>query len=381
MTAAARRIALIVNEASFFLSHRLPVGLAAREAGYQVVVVCPDSPDTHTIRSHGLDWMDATFDRGGQNPLRDIVTLGSLVRALRAVQPQLVHNVTIKPMIYGSLAARLCGVPAVVNAVSGLGYTFIGQGAVARLRRMGVVPLLRTAFAHPNAWCIVQNPDDLELLLRSRVVRADRTRMIRGSGVDLTLFSQMPETSEKDPVVLLAARLLGDKGVREFVEAARAVRRLDPSVRFVLAGATNSANPTAVSAGEVEGWVREGVVEWRGHSADMAGQLQGATIVVLPSYREGVPKVLLEAAAVGRAIITTDVPGNREVVRHGWNGFLVPPRDSDALARSILQLLGDAELRREMGERSRQRAECEFSQEHVVESTLRVYAEALSRAA
>lgn len=365
-------VLFVLNDAAFFVSHRLPLAIGAMEAGYEVHLACPHSPVLTGLRAIPLTVHDIPVDRRGANPVRELGTLLSLIRLYRRVRPALVHHVTVKPVLYGSLAARLARVPAVVNAVSGLGYVFISKGWVARLRRSAVEFVYRRAFAHPHMCAIFQNPDDRERFCRMGIARPESTVLIRGSGVDLASFVPQPE-ARGVPVVTLAARMLWDKGVGEFVGAAEHLKQAGANARFVLVGDTDSGNPSAVPAEQLNAWVETGIVEWWGKREDMPAVLAMSSIVCLPSYREGLPKVLLEAAAAGRPIVTTDVPGCREAVRDGDNGYLVPARNVDALAGAIARLLEDADARARMGVRSREIAESEFGIEQVVEATLAVY--------
>jgi glycosyltransferase involved in cell wall biosynthesis len=307
----------------------------------------------------------------GQNPLKELRVIADIVKMYRERQPDLVHHVTVKPVLYGSLAARLVGGPGVVNAVSGLGYLFLGSRR-ARLLRPLVKALYRLALRHRRSRTIFQNPDDRDLFVGSGLVRPDQTVLIRGSGVDCDTFVPRPEP-EGIPVVILPARILWDKGVAEFVEAARLIRQQDTPARFVLVGDPDPGNPAAVPTATLEAWVREGIIDSWGHRRDMPEALSSATVVVLPSYREGLPKALLEAAACGRPVVATDVPGCREIVRHNVNGLLVPVRDAPALANATRLLLQSPALRHRLGEAGRRIAEREFAEQLVVDQTLDVY--------
>jgi glycosyltransferase involved in cell wall biosynthesis len=279
----------------------------------------------------------------------------------------------MKPVLYGSLASRLAGIRGVVNALAGLGWSFSSRNWRARLLR----PWIRLAFRAlvSQGTVIVQNPDDAAVV-RDEGVMAERIRMIRGSGVDIECFRPQPE-AEGQPRVVLPARMLRDKGVVEFVEAARLLRAQGSAARFVLVGDPDPENPASLSVAQLNAWRDEGIVEWETWRDDMPAVYQGAHVVCLPSYREGLPKVLLEAAASGRAIVATDVPGCREIVRQGDNGLLVPPRDARALAEALRKLVDDPVLRRRMGQRGRKIAETEFSVEKVIAETLAVYREVL----
>jgi glycosyltransferase involved in cell wall biosynthesis len=271
-------------------------------------------------------------------------------------------------------------VPAVVHAITGLGYLFLIDGLLARIQRASVMTLYRIALGHPNLRAIFQNPDDQGLFLRHRLVRPETVVMIRGCGVDMREFPFTPEPPGP-PLVLFPARIIGDKGVREFVEAARILKREGTPATFRLVGRTDPDNPTDVGEATVREWEREGVVEWLGFSSEMPVELARAHVVCMPSYREGLPRVLIEAASIGRAIVTTDVPGCREVVRHGDNGLLVPVRNAAALADALRTVIADARLRQAMGARGRERALAEFSVESFVADSLRVYDELLPQAA
>lgn len=365
------RILFVANVAWFFVSHRLPLALAARRAGYDVhVAASPDGADD--VTSEGLPFHPLPITRGATGPWNEIALFRSLSRLYRSLTPDLVHHVTLKPVLYGSLAARRTGVPWVVNAVSGMGTLALATGARARLRRGMVQPLLRLGSDHANVRVIFQNAEDRAEYLAAGIVRNDRAVLIPGSGVDLDLFRPSPVPAG-DPVVLLPARVIRDKGIGEFVDAARLLRTRGIGARFALAGGLDPHNASGIAAGTVQRWVDEGVVEWWEHRADMAGALAEASIVCLPSYREGMPKALLEAAASGRAIVTTDTPGCRDCVEPGVSGLLVPPRDPVALANALQELLADPVRRDAMGAAGRQLAERRFGLQLVIDRHLALY--------
>jgi len=369
-----RRLLIAVNNPAFFCSHRLPIALAAQDAGWEVHIATAPEPAeaVAAIREAALPHHPIPLSRSGTHPLEELRTLRALYRLYRRLQPDVLHHVTIKPVVYGGLVARLARCPAVVSAVSGLGYLFTGESLRHRALRAVAVRLYRAALRHPCSRVIFQNPDDRATLERLGVTTPAQPVMIRGSGVPLDRFHAAPEP-EDTPLVLLPARMLRDKGVVEFVEAARTLQAEGVAARFVLAGGLDPGNPAALAVETLQAWVREGVVEWWGHCEDMAAALRGSHLVVLPSYREGLPRALIEAAATGRAAVTNDVPGCRDVVSDGDNGLLVPPRNGAALAGAIRALLADPERRRAMGRRGRERAEAEFSVEEVVQRHLAVY--------
>jgi glycosyltransferase involved in cell wall biosynthesis len=267
-------------------------------------------------------------------------------------------------------------VPSTINTIPGLGYLFLGKGLKGWLQRELAILAYRAALSPQAMRVIFQNPDDRDLLVGRRVLTAEKSRVVRGSGVNLDEFKPRTET-EGSPIVLLASRLIWDKGLRELIEATRMLKARGIKFRTVLAGAPDINNPNAVPLSTLEDWKAEGIVECWGHRDDMAAVMNEASIVVLPSYREGVPRVLVEAAGCAKAIIATDVPGCREIVRHAENGLLVPPGNSRALAEAMEKLLNDPDLRRRMGLRGREIVVCEFSEEMIINQTLAVYQELL----
>jgi len=317
------------------------------------------------------------ISRKGLNPFEDWRTLRFLRRTYARLKPDLVHHVTIKPVLYGSIAARLVGGIAVVNAISGLGYVFTSRDLRARILRPLVRMTYRLALGQRQSRTVFQNPDDLNDFVRMGLVQDGQAVLIRGSGVDVSAFHPTPEPSGP-PVVLLASRMLWDKGVKEFVEAARLIRARSQAPRFVLVGQPDVGNPAAIPVAQLEAWTAEGSVEWWGQRDDMPSVLSSATIVVLPSYGEGLPKVLIEAAAAARPVVATDVRGCREIVRPDINGSLVSARDSVTLAREIERLLDAPDLRARYGRAGRRLAETEFAESVIVEQTLAVYRQLLN---
>jgi glycosyltransferase involved in cell wall biosynthesis len=361
---------MVLNDAPFFVTHRLPVALAARDAGVEVHVAAPyEAAAVDVIRRAGLHHHDIPLKRGARRVGGELALIAALWRIVGAVKPDLLHAVTMKPVLYAGLVARVRRVPAVTHAITGLGYLFLIDGLAARIQRAIVKRLYRFALRHPNAVAIFQNPDDLDLFRTNQLVDPAITVMIRGCGVDMNTFAQQPEPEGK-PVVVFPARVLGDKGVHEFVAAAR---QLHDRADFILVGRTDPDNPTDVGEDGIRAWEREGIVTWQGFSKDMPAALAQANIICMPSYREGLPRVLIEAAATGRAIVATDVPGCREIVRDGDNGLLVPARDGPATAAAVERLLDDPSLRARFAARGRARAEAEFSVELFIVQSLDAY--------
>jgi glycosyltransferase involved in cell wall biosynthesis len=371
--ARRKRLLLIVNDAGFFISHRLPVALAARRAGFEVHVATAHGQAAAFIRSHDITYHPLRLSRDSLNPLREIVAFVGITRLLRKLQPDLVHLVTVKPVLYGGLAARLTGVPGVVAAISGLGNVFAERNIWARGVRYVVTVAYRVALNRAGLKVIFQNPSDQDVLIRLAAVVRDRTVLVRGSGVDLQRFRPSPEPSGI-PVVTFASRLLRSKGVCEFVAAAEQLRADGVQARFQIVGELDPQSPTSVGADEVERWRRGGAVEVTGQRQDMPEVFAASNLIVLPSYYgEGLPKVLAEAAACGRAVITTDWPGCRDAVESGHTGLLVPPRDVPGLAAAIRTLLDDPARRRSMGIAARALAERDYAIEHIVSQHLEVY--------
>ncbi len=336
-----------------------------------------EEPALRALKEVGIPHLRVTFQPGGINPMREGIGLLQLVKHLRDFKPDLVHCVSPKGLVYGGIASRLCNAPALVLAVSGLGFAFTSSGE-AGIRRRALGSLMRFlfhfAFSHPNAKVIVQNADDLSLIETRGLAARRAIDLIPGSGVPLSKYLPSPQNA-KNKIVLFPARMLRDKGLVEFVEAARSLKGVVPEWRFLLAGAADYDNPTAIGRDDLETWTREGVVEWLGHVDNMIDQYAMASIVCLPSYREGMPKSLLEAAASACAVVTTDVPGCREAMTNEVTGLLVPARDSKALAAALLKLMSDGPLREAYGQAGRRLAEQRFSIESVVERTLNIYRE------
>jgi len=369
-----RKLLIVVNDAAFFLSHRLPLAQAAARAGYRVKVIVGAGSGEAALDDTGIAWQSVPLSRSGTNPWREWRSFRALVATYRRERPDLVHHVTVKPVIYGTLAARVAGVPGVVNALTGLGFVFTEGGDRSRLARAWVGLLYRFALRHRNMRCIFQNRADLDEFVTLTGVSAQCTRLIPGAGVDLATFTCTPGPP-LPPTFLLVGRMLGDKGVREFVDAAKQLKARHPDWRFRLVGDVDAGNPSSLRRTELEAWAARGWVEWLGRRDDVAALMRDAHIVCLPSYREGLPKTLLEASASGRAMIATDVPGCRDVVADGVTGLLVPPRDAAALACAMEQLGVDPQLCERMGRAARTRAETDYSVDDVARATLGLYAE------
>ena len=379
------KIVLFANTDWYLYNFRRSLALALREAGHEVLLLSPPGEYGARLRALGLRWEPVPMDRRSLNPLREAAVLAHLWRLFRRERPDLVHGFTIKCAVYGSLAARLAGVPARVNAVTGMGYVFTSTDAKARALRPLVRLLMRAALDGRDARLILQNPDDVAVFEQARLVAPGQIRLIPGSGVDCVRFApgesvgrgHAPDADTPPFRVLLAARLLWDKGLAEFVDAARRLHGEGRAIDFLLAGDPDPGNPAAVPEATVHDWVAEGLLHWLGHVDDMPALFASVDVVVLPSYREGLPKGLIEAGACALPLVTTDVPGCREVVTDGVDGLLVPVRDAGALATAIARLHDDPVLAARLGAAARQRALDEFDERIVIARTQAVYQELL----
>jgi glycosyltransferase involved in cell wall biosynthesis len=361
---------------------RLPLARALREKGFEVVFACPYGEYVPKLKEEGFRWIHWAIVRRSLNPVRELIAILHLASIYQREQPQIVHHFTIKPNFYGSIAALLARRDKVINTFTGLGFLF-SEHPLAIGLRSSVLPLAKLAFRASKGWSVFQNRQDLETCLRLRLVLPERVVVIDGSGIDTRKFhpnhDSPPDNHEHPTVVLMAARLLWDKGVREFVEAARVLKARGLQVEFWLAGKPDNGNPMCVPEEFLKKWQEEGLINWLGHRDDMPNLLQQVDIAVLPSYyHEGVPRFLLEAAACGLPLVATDIEGCRVVVKEGVNGFLVPPRNPTALADALERLLQDPSLRRRMGQASRHIAEVEFDERKVLAKWLALYERVLS---
>lgn len=366
------KIVYIVNVDWFFISHRLPIALEAIDQGHEVYLFAKDTGKMEYLRSLGISIFPINLERGSINPFQSLKLLSDLKEQIAKIKPDVVHLVTIKPVLIGGLAAILAKVPAIVYAISGLGFIFTNTMLKAKILRLGIIPLYRLALSAKNKTVIVQNLDDLRILRQYVAIPESQTVLIPGSGVNLEQFNiQLLPLENK--TVLMACRLLADKGVYEFHKSALLLRAKYPDVRFVLVGGIDPDNPTSLTKKELNEWLEKGDLEWWGYQSNMSEVLSQATIVVLPSYREGMPKVLLEAQALGRPIVTTDVPGCREAIENGKTGFLVKVKNSQSLADAIEKLINNDELCLEFSHNARVLAEQKFDIKQVVNTHIHIY--------
>lgn len=356
----AAALLFLVTEDWYFLSHRLPLAVEAAKAGYTVSVATRVQAHGGRIAQSGIRVIPFALGRDFTNPLAELVILWRLIRLYLRERPTAVYHVGMKPVVYGSLAAMIAGIKGRINAIAGLGYVFTSRRLKARISRPLLRAVLRVVLGGEKSRVIVQNRNDQQALMEITGRDAQSVVLIPGVGVDLDQFSASDEKGGI-PVVLFAGRMLWDKGVGNFIEAAERLRSRGIRARFILAGTPDDGNPASVPMAQLEAWHRSEIVEWLGRREDMPAVYASCHLVCLPSaYGEGIPKVLIEAAASGRAIVTTDIPGCREIVRHGLNGLLVPPHDVEALANALVSLIDDPEKRRAMGAAGRKIAEAEY---------------------
>ena len=373
-----KKLLFVVNVDWFFVSHRLDIAKQAIKYGYEVHIATGITDMSQLLVESGLKVHPLKLHRSNSGFFSLLQEFIQIYSVIREVSPSIVHLVTIKPVLLGGIASRLTKVPVLVSAVSGLGYIFVSAGIASYLRKKLVLMLYRTAFGHKNQSVIFQNLDDREQLKKVVKNIVSRSLIIPGSGVDLSVYVYSPLPSGI-PIVMLASRLLKDKGVYEFVKAAQIVNQSQKIAHFVLVGEPDPLNPSTVTKSELDHWKERGTIELVGWSSAMHDLISSASIVALPSfYGEGLPKILIEAAACGRAVVTTDHPGCRNAIEDGITGLLVPVRDANALAKAIMSLLDNPKRCAEMGRAGRRRAEKLYDENLVVEKHMDIYQGLLS---
>jgi glycosyltransferase involved in cell wall biosynthesis len=367
-----KKLLFIINDLTCFITHRMPVALAARDQGFEIHIATANPNGLPQIQDEGFFYYCLPLSRSGKNILSETISLFAMYRLMRRIQPSIVHLITIKPVTYGSLAARFAKVPAVVAAVTGLGYAFTERRVKARLLRKIISRLFRYAFKHKNLKVIVQNNDDKNTLIQIGALQETQAILISGSGVNLQQYQYCVEPESLPYIIVLAARLLHDKGINEYVAAAKLLKQKGLNARFLIAGQSDPGNPSAISEAQLQAWTEAQDIEYLGfqNTAELFSQ---AHIVVLPSYREGLPRVLIEAAACGRAVITTDVPGCRAAIIPDVTGLLVNAQDPTSLAQAMEKLILNDALRIQMGIEGRKFAEREFNLTKIVAQHLQVY--------
>lgn len=363
-------ILLFSNTDWYLYNFRLPLARALKAQGEDVVLVSPPGPYGVKLEQAGFRWISFPLSRRGVNPIHEIRTIVRLEKLYQDEKPDLVHHFTIKCVIYGSIAAHLAKVPQIINSITGLGFVFVSDKAGVHFLRWLVKWFYRLVLRGTRV--IFQNEEDRELFQQLKLVQSEQTALVRGSGVSLERFNYSPEP-DGIPLVVLSGRMLFSKGVKEYVEAARILHQEGVQVRLALVGNIDLDNPDGISEKQILDWQSEGCVEWWGWNEHIDEVFKQANIVCLPSYREGLPKALIEAMACGRAVVATDVPGCNDVVENELNGLLVPLYDSKALAIALRKLIINPGLRVKMGKAGRKIVEEKFSERQVIEETIRVY--------
>ncbi len=371
-----KRILFIISEESYFMSHRLNLAIEALEKGYKVGLLCNRGKNIHSIKEKGIEVFNFSLSRTSLSPLNHLKTIIKISKTFKLFKPDLIHAVAIKPVIFSSLVTKFHDVEGRVFALGGLGFIFSSNRFLAKLLRPFIVLFLKYCLSGRKTRLIMQNKDDCKKVWDLKLIEKNKTRLIEGAGVDTDLFLPEEESQEM-PTVILPARLLWDKGIGEFVEAAKIIKSKSISARFILVGSQDLHNPENIKSQVIDKWVDQGLVEYWGFSDDMPKIMREASIVCLPSYREGLPKVLIEAASCAKPIVTTDVPGCKEVVSHGVNGYLVKEKESKDLAIFLEELILDRNLRNSMGQEGRKIVLDRFAEDLITEKTRKVWEEVL----
>ena len=363
---------IVVNVDWFFLSHRLPIALAAKEKGYRVTIVSKDTGKREEIEALGLRFINVEFERSGANPLHELRCIKILYKIYKLEKPDIIHHVTLKASLLGCLAAKLSGIKRIVNAISGFGYNFTDERTGIKQRIIRT--MMNMAFKSKKFHFIFQNPDDINQFMKFNFVSESQIHLIKGSGVDLNKFTYEKPISKEKVQVILPARMLYDKGIIEFIQAAKKIKdKVVDKAEFVLVGDCDTINLSGIKEEDIKREIDVPFLNWIGFKKDIFSVIKNSDIVVLPSYREGLPKSLIEACAVGRPIVTTDVEGCRECVIEGYNGYLVPAKNIETLSEKMEDLINDPEKRIRMGHNGRILAEKNFSIDSVIREHLRIY--------
>lgn len=355
----------------FFISHRLPLAIEAKNRGYDVVIATTNTGRFKELEALDFNVYDLKIDRSGTNIFNEILSLVKIIRILRKEKPNVIHNVTLKMSLYSSIASRFLKSTKVVNAISGLGYNFTANRKTKSQRI--IILLMRFAFNKRRFSFIFQNPDDLQLFHDLNFNQENKLVLIKGAGIDLQKFNYTEKVKPINIKFILTARMLKDKGISEFISASKIVTNKYPNSSFTLVGDIDIDNPASYTENQLRNELKETKVKWLGHRNNILELLQESDVMVFPSYREGLPKSLIEAAAVGLPIITTNTVGCKECVDEGINGFLVPVRDSEILASKMIFFIENPETLSKMGKASRLKAENEFSLKMVIEKTFELY--------
>ena len=372
-----KKVLLVANTDWYLYNFRLSLGKFLRDKGFDVVFVSPDGEYRESILRNGFQHIKWHLNRRSTSIFSEVKALIELVRIYKKENPNLVHHFTIKPVLYGSIASRFINIKAVVNSITGLGYIFLSNDWKGKLLRLLVFPIYKFSLSHPNNFIIFENSFDRDVFLKNKFIRKERSSIIQGVGVDEVYYGYSSDPKVEVPLVILPARMLYDKGINTLVEAAKKLKSM-VAVRIALVGDVDPGNPSTIDVSTIRKWENDGLVEWWGFQQDMRHIYQNCNIVTLPSFGEGLPTVLIESAASGRPIVASDVAGCRDVVKDGVNGFLVPPKDSEALANAIHTLINNPNMRVEMGLEGRKLVLENFTSKIVNENTYQIYLEILN---
>jgi glycosyltransferase involved in cell wall biosynthesis len=369
----SNKVLLVANTDWYLYNFRLALAHFLRSKGLDVVMVAPSGKFSVELQAQGFRFVEWNVGRRTMSPPAEAQAVAELIKIYQSEKPILVHHFTIKPVLYGSFAAKFVKISAVVNSVTGLGYVFLKEGWRGKILRLLILPFYRFALSYAHLRFIFENENDQATFIHLGLVKACESVVIRGVGVNADLFRPAPEPSTLEPIIVFPARMLLDKGLGTLIEAARIIKR-KTKARFILVGDIDQGNPSTVEESTIIGWVQEGLVEWWGFQSDMLSVYQNCNIVTLPSFGEGLPTALIEAAACERSIVTTDVAGCREVVENGVNGLLVLPNQPEALAKAIERLIHSPEERLRMGKAGRLIVLEKFTDKQVNREIFKVYA-------
>jgi glycosyltransferase involved in cell wall biosynthesis len=367
------KILYVVNVDWFFISHRLPLAIEALRRKFKVFLIAKDTGCFDELKDKGIECFNLNIERSGINPFKELIVINRLIKLYKEINPDLIHHITLKPSIYGTIASKKAKLDAkIINAITGLGYNFIGNRFFSINKKI-LISLINYAFKNKDINFIFQNPDDLFFYRKLKLVN-NNFILIKGSGVDETIFKKKRKKENNILKIVLVARMLKDKGVIEFIEAANILKnKYQKQIKFILVGGIDHSNPAKISKEYLNNMCDNNYLVWLGFQKNIKMIYENADIVCLPSYREGLPKSIVEAMAMSCPIITTDVPGCRECVEDNSNGFLVPVRDSLILSKKIEKLILDKNLRIKMGNMSRTKMENEMSLKKVIEKTFKFY--------
>lgn len=371
-----KKLLFIVNVDWFFISHRLPIAIAALNDGYEVHLACGVTNRQRELEALGIIVHPLSMSRSGTSLLKELKVIKEMSAVVKSVSPEIVHLVTIKGAIYGGLVTRFKKIKVRIASISGLGFVFIDESLKARIIRLMVTKLYRIALNSKNTKVIFQNNNDKNIFVKHKIISSEQSLIIRGSGVDLETYKYLPEPAG-EKVIMFVARLLKDKGVVEFCEAAINLKQSGFKAKFVLVGDIDLHNPNSFTQSELTTYVNSGYIAHLGFSTNVAELITTSHIMVLPSYREGLPKSLIEAAACGRAVITTDVPGCRDAITPNKTGLLIPIKSSEAMVTAIKKLCDNDDLRVKMGKNGRALAESCFDINEVIKIHLNLYKEVI----